>query len=222
MLQTPILTKTLNLTEFFISIQGESTFIGLPTAFIRLSACNLRCSWCDTAYSFKQGISHSLEDILDKVRESHCQHVCVTGGEPLLQENVHELMKSLCDKGFSVSLETGGSLTTEKVDPRVHVILDIKCPGSGMSHKNYYPNLDRLRLNDEVKFVMTNYSDYQFAKAICSQHQLYEKVQAVLFSPVHGILNPKELVQWILDDHLPVRLNLQLHKYIWSPDTRGV
>ena len=146
----------------------------------------------------------------------------MTGGEPLLQENVHELMKSLCDKGFSVSLETGGSLTTEKVDPRVHVILDIKCPGSGMSHKNYYPNLDRLRLNDEVKFVMTNYSDYQFAKAICSQHQLYEKVQAVLFSPVHGILNPKELVQWILDDHLPVRLNLQLHKYIWSPDTRGV
>lgn len=220
--QSLSLHETLNLTEFFISVQGESTFTGLPTAFIRLSACNLRCTWCDTPYSFKQGQAHSLDEIIKKVEKSGCRHVCLTGGEPLLQNNVYTLMKELCDLKFILSLETGGSLTTEKVDSRVHIILDIKCPESGMNHKNYWPNLARLRSHDEVKFVLVNRSDYQFAKETCKQYNLFGKANAILFSPVHGVLDPKELVKWILEDQLQVRLNLQLHKYIWSPATRGV
>ncbi len=212
----------LNLIEIFASVQGETSFTGLPTTFIRLAACNLRCSWCDTTYSFGRGTPFAIEAILEKVRENGCRHVCVTGGEPLLQSDVHVLMKKLCDEDFCVSLETGGSLSIETVDPRVHVILDIKCPGSAMSHKNLWSNLDILKKEDEVKFVIADEEDYIYAKEICLNHSLFTKVSEVLFSPVFGRLDPKELVSWILQDKLQVRLNLQIHKFIWDPATKGV
>jgi 7-carboxy-7-deazaguanine synthase len=159
---------------------------------------------------------------MDHVQKNGCSYVCVTGGEPLLQANVHILLKYLCDKGYIVSLETGGSLSTEEVDPRVHVILDIKCPDSGMSDKNHWENISYLRKNDEVKFVINGKDDYLYAKDICFKYDLFDKARAVLFSPVHGILDPKEIVGWILKDKLPVRLNLQIHKYIWSAEAKGV
>lgn len=214
--------KTLNLIELFASVQGETSLAGLPTTFIRLAACNLRCSWCDTPYSFVRGEPHSLPAIMEQVKHNACPYVCVTGGEPLLQDNVYALMSQLCNEGYIVSLETGGSLSTAKVDPRVRVILDVKCPDSGMSEKNFWPNLSLLRAHDEVKFVIQGLSDYEYAKEVCMTHGLYQHGCSVLFSPVHGILDPKELVGWILRDQLPVRLNLQIHKFIWSPETKGV
>jgi len=212
----------LNLTEIFASVQGESRLSGLPTTFVRLAACNLRCSWCDTPYSFGRGTATPLEAVVRKVEQNGCPYVCITGGEPLLQENVHSLMKRLCDLGYRLSLETGGSLSIEKVDPRVSVILDIKCPGSGMAHKNRLENLALLKPIDEVKFVLKERSDYDWAKALCEEKELFSRKPEVLFSPVHGILNPQELVGWILEDKIPVRLNLQIHKFIWSPETKGV
>jgi 7-carboxy-7-deazaguanine synthase len=215
-------TLSLNLVEIFASIQGESSFTGLPTTFIRLAACNLRCSWCDTPYSFDKGIPWSLEKIIEKTHELGCPFVCITGGEPLLQKNIYTLMTALCDSEFTLTLETGGSLPIHQVDPRVTVILDIKCPGSNMNNKNDWSNLALLRRHDEVKFVLANEEDYLYAKNICDQYQLFSQVNTVLFSPVHQILHPEKLVGWILRDHLRVRLNLQLHKYIWEPSTRGV
>lgn len=211
----------LAIIEIFASIQGETSFTGLPTTFIRLARCNLRCSWCDTTYSFTRGTPHSLDSIINQVQQNSCRHVCITGGEPLLQENVHALMRELCNLGYIVTIETGGSLSTEKIDPRVTVILDIKCPGSGMSEKNEWRNLSRLRKQDEVKFVIQDLNDYTYAKGICSQYSLYQKC-AVLFSPVHQVCEAQELVKWILHDKIPVRLNLQIHKFIWDPQTRGV
>jgi 7-carboxy-7-deazaguanine synthase len=213
---------TLDLIELFASVQGETSFTGLPTTFIRLAKCNLRCSWCDTTYSFKRGTPNSLPSIIEKVKRYGYRHVCVTGGEPLLQPNVHKLMKELCDYKYIVSLETGGSLSTEAVDPRVHVILDIKCPGSGMSEKNYWENLSKLKPHDQVKFVLANESDYNYARAVCEKYNLYNQVSEVLFSPVHDVLNSQQLVSWILRDKLQARLNLQIHKFIWSPKTMGV
>lgn len=215
-------SQQLNVIEIFSSVQGETSFIGLPTSFIRLAACNLRCTWCDTAYSFGRGTPWTLDSIMQKIEDFGCRHICVTGGEPLLQQNVHVLLSNLCNKGFIVSLETGGSLPTENVDARVHTILDIKCPGSGMSEKNHWPNLAILRNHDEVKFVMMDFNDYKYAIEICRKYGLFERNKHPLFSPVHGVLDPKELVSWINADKLPARLNLQLHKYIWNPDTRGV
>lgn len=215
-------TSTLNVIEVFPSVQGETTFAGLPTAFIRLAACNLRCTWCDTTYSFGRGVPWTLDSIIDTVETFGYRYVCVTGGEPLLQNNVHMLMKELCDRGYILSLETGGSLSISQVDSRVHVILDLKCPDSGMSHKNLWENILLLKTKDEVKFVIMSKNDYDYAKEICHFHHLYEKVSTVLFSPVHGSLNPQELVGWILSDKLPVRLNMQIHKIIWEPSTRGV
>jgi 7-carboxy-7-deazaguanine synthase len=212
----------LYLIELYSSIQGETSFAGLPCSFIRLAGCNLRCTWCDTPHSFGRGEFQSFDSILHKLKEFGNKHLCVTGGEPLLQSNVIELMQQLCDQGYVVSLETGGSLSTAKVDPRVHIILDIKCPGSGMSHKNHWENLALLRPHDEIKFVVKDRTDYDFAKEVCSRYHLYAKGNHLLISPVHGLIDPKELVRWILNDHLPVRLNLQLHKYIWSPTTKGV
>lgn len=211
----------LDLIEIFASIQGETSFSGLPTTFIRLARCNLRCSWCDTTYSFKRGTPHSLESIISRVEQNGCRHVCVTGGEPLLQENVHPLMSALCALGYTVTIETGGSLSTEKVDARVTVILDIKCPGSGMSEKNEWENLLRIRKSDEVKFVIKDQADYAFAKEVCEKYSLYERAH-VLFSPVHQVCSSQEMVKWILEDKLPVRLNMQIHKFIWDPLTRGV
>lgn len=212
----------LNLIEIFASVQGETSLTGLPTTFIRLAACNLRCTWCDTTYSFGRGEPYALETIMDQVRKNGCRHVCVTGGEPLLQDQVYPLMATLCKEGYAVSLETGGSLTTEKVDPRVRTILDIKCPGSAMSQKNCWENLGRLRSHDEVKFVVLDRLDYEYAKEVSMKYQLYQREMPILLSPVHGKLDPKELVGWILQDQLPARLNIQIHKHIWSPETKGV
>lgn len=215
-------SDSLNLIEVFRSVQGETSFSGLPTTFIRLAACNLRCSWCDTTYSFGRGVVTPLDHIMEQVSSNGCSHVCVTGGEPLLQPNVFLLLDSLCKKNYIVSLETSGSLSTEAVPAEVHIILDVKCPGSKMEHKNLWSNLDRLRTHDQVKFVIQDQKDYEYSKNICEKYDLFQKVQEVLFSPVFGQLNPQELVQWILNDQLPVRLNLQIHKYIWSPNTKGV
>ncbi len=212
----------INIIEIFPSVQGESTLTGLPTTFIRLAACNLRCTWCDTTYSFGRGTAVDLEEIVKQVKDFGCQQVCVTGGEPLLQQNVYPLMTELCDAGYLVSLETGGSLSTTKVDPRVRVILDIKCPGSGMHEKNLWDNLTQLKSQDEVKFVLLHREDYDWALEVCHKHQLFNKGFALLFSPVHGKLNPQDLVKWILENKINVRLNLQIHKFIWTPETRGV
>lgn len=214
--------ENLNIIELFASVQGETSFTGLPTSFIRLAACNLRCTWCDTTYSFGRGESFSIKAIMDKMDEFGCRHICITGGEPLLQENVYPLMAQLCDKDYILSIETGGSLCTSKIDPRVHIILDVKCPGSGMQHKNYWPNLNLIRPIDQVKFVIQDASDYAYCKQICQEFKLFQKTKEILLSPVHGILNSQELVKWILEDRLNVRLNLQIHKFIWSPETKGV
>lgn len=215
-------SPTLQMTEIFASVQGETSFAGLPTTFVRLAACNLRCTWCDTTYSFGRGDTWELDAIIQKIEGYGCRNVCITGGEPLLQSNVYLLMKELCDRGYILSLETGGSLPTTEVDSRVTIVLDIKCPGSGMSEKNYWANLPHLRTFDEIKFVLTDRDDYDYAKSICAKYELFKKVNTVLFSPVHGALDPQDLVQWILQDRLPVRLNLQLHKFIWDPLKKGV
>lgn len=208
------------LTECFKSVQGESSLAGLPTTFIRLSGCNLRCSWCDTSYSFKRGERWSLEQIKSQVESFGAPYVCITGGEPLLQAPVHLLMSELCDLGYLVSIETGGSLPIDPIDPRVHIILDVKCPQSGMHEKNHLENLSKLKSSDEIKFVIADRNDYDFAKSICDQYQLYRF--PLLFSPVFGKMDPQCLVSWILEDNLKVRLNLQQHKYIWHPEQKGV
>lgn len=213
---------TLNITEIFRSVQGETSLTGLPTTFIRLAACNLRCSWCDTTYSFGRGTDYTLESVMSYVSDFGCKYVCVTGGEPLLQPNALPLLEKLCQENYKVSLETSGSLSIEKIPAEVCIILDIKCPGSKMEHKNLWSNLDFLCNHHQVKFVIQDFNDYEYAKNICDQYSLFKKVQEVLFSPVFGILNPQHLVNWILKDKLPVRVNLQLHKFIWSPNERGV
>lgn len=212
----------LNIIEIFASVQGETSLTGLPTTFVRLARCNLRCSWCDTTYSFSKGTEYSIEQILAEVDTNQCPYVCITGGEPLLQKNVYLLMRALCDRNYIVSLETGGSLSTAEVDPRVRIIVDVKCPGSNMSEKNFWPNLANLREHDEVKFVINGREDYVFAKQICEKYGLFKRKMEVLYSPVYGQLDPKELVGWFLEDKIPCRLNLQCHKYIWSPETKGV
>lgn len=214
--------SSLYLHEIYPSIQGETTFAGLPTVFVRTSACNLRCSWCDTSYAFGRGTPFELQTIIETVKSYGLQYVCITGGEPLLQEACIPLMKQLCDEGFTVSIETGGSLPINTIDKRVSVILDIKCPGSKMSEKNDWDNIAFLKENDEVKFVLLDKADYLWAKGICNKYALYEKNIPLLFSPVHGALNPQELVSWIVTDRLPVRVNIQTHKYIWTPETQGV
>lgn len=210
----------LRLIELFESVQGETSFAGLPTTFIRLAACNLRCTWCDTTYSFKKGDRVLLEEVISQTEKYGHKHVCITGGEPLLQESVYPLMHHLADK-FVVSLETSGSLPIDKVDPRVHIILDIKCPQSGMADKNHFENLSRLLAKDEVKFVIQDRGDFDYALAICERFSLFDKAP-VLFSPVFGLLDPKLLTEWILENKCPVRLNLQLHKFIWEPTKQGV
>ncbi|MFQ5730037.1 MAG: radical SAM protein [Waddliaceae bacterium] len=214
--------KSLNITEMYHSVQGETSLMGVPTTIVRLGGCNLRCKWCDTSHSFEKGNRKTLPDILTKAQELSCQHICLTGGEPLLQPNVHLLMKQLCDLEYIVSLETSGSLSIQKVDPRVIIILDIKCPESSMSEKNYWQNLEMLRNHDEVKFVMENEKDYRYAIETCQKYNLFSRPKHVLFSPVHGELEPKQLTTWLLRDKIPARLNLQIHKVIWPPDMIGV
>ena len=212
----------LTINEIFHSVQGESTYAGRPCVFVRLTACDLRCSWCDTPYAFHEGRKRSLEDVLREVEGYECPLVEVTGGEPLLQEAVYPLMESLVEMGKTVLLETGGHRSTARVPVDVVTILDVKCPGSGESHRNCWENLAKLRAHDEVKFVVKDRADYEYARNVIEERALPGRVAAIHFSPVHGVLDPKSLSEWVLADRLPVRVQLQLHKYIWSPDTRGV
>ena len=211
----------LTINEIFYSIQGESSYSGMPCVFVRLTYCNLRCGWCDTEYAFYEGRKMSLEEILMDVARYGCRLVEVTGGEPLAQEGVHELMKTLCDSGYEVLLETSGSMSIENVDPRVKRIVDIKCPGSGMMKHNLWENIEYLKPADEVKFVIGNKEDFDWAGDIIQQYRLDARCP-ILVSPVFGGLQPIELAQWVLDNRMNVRLQLQMHKYIWEPETRGV
>jgi 7-carboxy-7-deazaguanine synthase len=212
----------LTVNEIFHSIQGESTHTGRPCVFVRLTACDLRCSWCDTPYAFHEGRKMSVEQVLADVDAYGCPVVEITGGEPLLQQDVYPLMTELVERGHTVLLETGGHRSIANVPSGVIRIMDVKCPASGESEKNCWANLDLLSPRDEVKFVIQDRGDYEFARDVVARHGLIDRCAAVLMSPVHGVLVAKDLAGWILADRLPVRLQLQAHKYIWSPDTRGV
>jgi len=212
----------LTVNEIFHSIQGESTHVGRPCVFVRLTACDLRCSWCDTPYAFHEGRKMDVDEVVEQVRSYGCDVVEITGGEPLLQKDVYQLMDSLLAEGHTVLLETGGHISVDRVPAGVFRVIDVKCPGSGESEKNHWANLDRLRPHDEVKFVIKDRADYDYARDVVARHELVGRCAAVLFSPVHGVLDPKDLARWILQDRLPVRLQLQAHKYIWDAQTRGV
>jgi 7-carboxy-7-deazaguanine synthase len=211
----------LKINEIYHSIQGESTKAGLPCTFVRLTYCNLRCSYCDTAYAFHEGKDMSFEEIISEVKKFNCQLVEITGGEPLFQKESLELMRLLSDGGYEVLLETGGSLPIQDVDKRVKIIMDLKCPSSGMVKKNLYDNIKYLKPTDEVKFVMGTREDYEWTKAILLQYGL-TKICHILFSVVFSSLEPVTLVNWILEDKLDVRFQLQMHKYIWEPTAKGV
>lgn len=212
----------LTINEIFYSIQGESTRAGRPCVFVRLTACDLRCTWCDTPYAFHEGQKRSVDDVLAEVERYDCRLVEITGGEPLLQEDVYPLMDGLLSAGCTVMIETGGHRPVDRVPADVIKILDVKCPGSGEAARNHWNNLDRLAPHDEVKFVLRDRQDYEFAMEVIRRHELVGRCASLLFSPVHGVLDPRILSEWILADRAPVRLQLQLHKLIWSPDTRGV
>jgi len=212
----------LTINEIFHSIQGESTHAGRPCVFVRLTACDLRCSWCDTPYAFHEGRKMSVDDVLERVAEYGCQVVEITGGEPLLQKDVYPLMERLLEARRTVMIETGGHLSVDRIPDGVIRVIDVKCPGSGESAKNHWPNLDRLRPTDEIKFVIKDRVDYEYARDVVVTHALVDRCAAVLFSPVHAVMEAKQLAAWILADRLPVRLQLQAHKYIWDPQTRGV
>ena len=212
----------LTVNEIFHSIQGESTHAGRACVFVRLTACDLRCSWCDTPYAFHEGRKMSIDEVLAEVDRIGCDLVELTGGEPLLQEDVYSLMDRLLAQGRTVLVETGGHRSIARVPAGVIRIMDVKCPGSGEAHRNDPDNLDRLNAHDEVKFVVKDHADYEFARDLIARHDLASRCAAVLLSPVHGVLDPKSLAAWMLADRLPARLQLQVHKYIWSPETRGV
>ncbi|MDP3087823.1 MAG: 7-carboxy-7-deazaguanine synthase QueE [Methylotenera sp.] len=205
----------LKIHEIFYSIQGESSRIGLPTVFVRLTGCPMRCVYCDTAYAFSGGTNMEITDILSKVAEFGTEYVTVTGGEPLAQKDCLVLLKDLCDAGFNVSLETGGAIDISPVDKRVSVILDVKTPDSGESKNNVWGNLEHLKSADEVKFVLCSRADYIWAKDLLSTHKIPDKCP-VLFSPVYSQVNPTELAEWVLNDRLPVRMQVQLHKILWG------
>lgn len=212
---------SLQVNEIFYSVQGESTYAGRPCVFVRLTGCNLRCRWCDTAYAFYDGETLTVEQVLERVRAYKCPLVEITGGEPLLQDEVHFLIDRLLVEGYEVLVETGGSLDVGRLDPRVVKIVDLKAPGSKMDRHNNLDNLQYLDRKDQIKFVVADRRDYEWAKRIMAEHALAEKAQ-VLFSPVFGELHPRELAEWILADRLPARLQIQLHKYLWDPNQRGV
>ncbi len=207
--------------ELYLSVQGESTFVGLPCVFVRLTACQLRCVYCDTPHAFRQGEERPLDDVVAEALAFPCNLVEVTGGEPLLQDEVYPLMTRLADAGRTVLLETGGAIDTARVDPRVHIILDVKTPGSGESEANYWSNLDRLKPIDEVKFVLCDRRDFDWSVDVVRCHHLTARCP-VLFSAAFGMVNPTELAGWIIETRLPIRLQVQLHKVLWDPSTRGV
>ncbi len=212
----------LKVNEIFYSLQGESTHAGRPCVLVRLTGCQMRCTWCDSAYSFYDGQWMTQEAVLGAVAEHGCPLVELTGGEPLLQPGARPLMVALCNAGYEVLLETGGGVDIGDIDPRVRRILDIKCPASGESENNRWSNLSLLGPRDEVKFVLANELDYRWARACVQEHDLAARVAAVHFSPVYGSMNAESLAQWILRDRLPIRLQLQVHKILWSAETRGV
>lgn len=215
------MSDTVTVNEIFFSIQGEGERSGWPCVFIRLSFCNLRCAWCDSEYTFYEGKDMSLDEVMDAISGYPCKLVEVTGGEPLAQEGAFPLMTRLCDAGYEVMLETSGSLDISKVDPRVRRIMDLKCPGSGMVSRNRMGNIKELKATDELKFVIRDRADYEWAKDLVLRETL-NKICPVLFSTVWGELPFVDLAEWILDDGLPVRLQLQIHKFIWDPNARGV
>lgn len=206
----------LRITEIFLSLQGEGPSVGWPTTFIRLTGCPLRCHYCDTSYAFSGGTLRSLDDIIAVTAEQGARHVCVTGGEPLAQPRCLDLLVRLCDQGYRVSLETSGALDLGGVDARVVKVMDLKTPGSGEVERNLWHNLDLLTAQDQIKLVLRDRRDYEWARFVLDQHRLPERVEAVLFSPCQGELDPARLAQWILDDRLPVRFQLQLHKLLWG------
>lgn len=212
----------ITVNEIFYSVQGESTYAGRPCVFVRLTACDLRCSWCDTPYAFHEGRKRSLEEVLGEVDRFDCGLVEVTGGEPLLQEGVYPLIDALLGRGKTVLLETGGHRSTARVPSPVVTILDVKCPGSGEAERMDWGNLARLRPHDEVKFVVKDRADYEYARDVIVRYDLAAKAAAIHLSPVHGVLDARTLSEWVLGDNLPVRVQLQLHKYIWDAATRGV
>jgi len=213
----------LRVTEIFRSIQGESTHAGRPCTFVRLTGCPMRCVWCDSEYTFTGGEHFSIESILDRVGAFGCKLVEVTGGEPLAQKEAFTLIKRLCDSGYEVLIETGGYISTAGLDPRAKVILDIKCPASGEEPRNDWSNLERLRAgNDEVKFVIADENDWIYAKSVIEKYDLESRAHAVLISPAWGLVDLQQLANWVASSGLKVRMQLQLHKYIWGPEVKGV
>jgi 7-carboxy-7-deazaguanine synthase len=212
------MNQTLRITEIFHSLQGEARTVGLPTVFVRLTGCPLRCHYCDTAYAFKGGETLSVADILARVAAYRPRHVCVTGGEPLAQPNCLPLLAALCDAGYQVSLETSGALDVAAVDPRVSRVVDLKTPGSGELGRNRYDNLAVLTAHDQVKFVICSREDYDWAVSKLIEYRLAERVGEVLLSPSHQQVAPRQLAEWIIADNLPVRLQVQLHKYLWNDE----
>ena len=213
----------LRVTEIFRSIQGESTHAGRPCTFVRLTGCPMRCVWCDSEYTFTGGESFTLDDVMNKVRAFDCKLVEVTGGEPLAQREAFTLIEQLCSAGFEVLAETGGFVSTEDLDPRASIILDVKCPASGEEPRNHWPNLERLRADkDEVKFVIVNFEDWTYALEIIRRYELNKRAKAILISPAWDSLDLKEVAEWVSTSGLDLRLQLQLHKYIWGPEARGV
>jgi len=213
----------LRITEIFRSIQGESTHAGRPCTFVRLTGCPMRCTWCDSEYTFTGGDHFTIDAIMERVRDFRCPLVEVTGGEPLAQPEALNLIKRLCDEDFEVLIETGGYVSTEPVDERAKIILDVKCPASGEAERNHWPNLTRLRPDkDEVKFVIASREDWEFAMKIIAEYDLQRRAKAILISPAWGLIDLQELAKWIVESALNVRMQLQLHKYIWGPDVHGV
>lgn len=211
----------IKINEIFYSIQGEGTNTGLPCIFVRLTYCNLRCSYCDTEYAFHEGENFTIEEILNSIKQYKCNLVEITGGEPLVQKESLDLITQLCDAGYKVMLETGGSLAIKNVDARVKIIMDIKTPSSLMSEKNLFENIDYLKPTDEIKFVIGSREDYDWSKTIIERYHLNDKCE-LLFSTVFSKLENRKLVEWILEDNLKVRFQTQLHKYIWEPNKKGV
>lgn len=217
--------STLKLSEIFFSIQGEGSRAGLPCVFIRMHGCGLRCSWCDTPYALEHrtgGEALTADEILRKISGYRCNFVELTGGEPLEQDDCFPFITRLCDEGYEVAVETGGHVDISRVDSRAIVIMDVKCPGSGMEKKNRWENIEYLKPTDELKFVINDREDYEWSRNVVLTRKLKKRCKEILFSPVFDVMDARELSAWILEDGLPVRLQLQLHKFIWEPDMRGV